>query len=557
MGIFGRSSITTTDWRKVAKALSKSLEGVHGRLAFVADDTEHPAIPWLVHEFPSVVVVGPAETERPGLRTVPAGSFEDETAAIMLLGSVGAVVDVRSKTDRERSLRWQWLFYHVRPGGIYLTERGPSGPMWWTDADFLGAENRSSSGFDELSASVAGADEFPGAVGLTKSRQHVFKVKDENANRVIPARLPLARLAVLETRHGGKFEGTTTIQESGAETRLPPQQWNYHHSYVRRVSGGVTMRRDGLTVIGDTVLPSSFRHARARSVSNPELQSFNQEFGRVKEDGPARHLDGSFYDLSSTMSGHFGHTLTETVSKLWGWDRAKKADPDLRAIYRIPDADYSPAVEQALFNAYGIPDSDIEWVHDDVEVEQYVWSSYLWQNLTRYHFHPHVKKTWERLRHGLVMPQAEQRRIFVSRKNAPTNRACLNLDEVEAHFASRGFEIVYPETLPFAEQANTFGNASVVAGFAGSGMFSMMFAPRLDGVLVLSHDSYTARNEFLYATALSDELHYFWSRAHVQHGADFSTEAFHSAWEFDFAAQGTELDRSIDRMHELADRQSV
>lgn len=557
MGIFARSSITTTDWRKVAKALSRTLVGVHGRLAFVTDDDEHPAIPWLVHEFSSVVMIGPAETKRPGLRAVHAETLEDETAAITMLGSVRAVVDVRSRTDLERSLRWQWLFYHVRRGGVYLTERFTSSTTWWNDSGFLGKDNRSSTAFEELSRSVGEAVELEGTIRLTKASQHVFKVKDENANRVIPARLPLARLSVLETRHGGKFQGTTTIVEHGTAPRLPPQQWNYHHSHVRRVSGGITMRRDGLALINDTVLPSSFRHARARSVSNPQLRSFNQEFGRVRGEAPTRHLDGSFYDLSSTMSGHFGHTLTETVSKMWGWDQAKKADPGLRAIYRTPDADYSPSVERALFNAYGIQDADIDWVHDDVEVENYVWSSYLWQNLTRYHFHPQIKKTWERLRDNLVIPRTKKQRIFVSRKNAPTNRTCLNLDEVEAHFASRGFEVVYPETLPFTEQANTFGNASVVAGFAGSGMFSMMFAQRLDGVLVLSHDSYTARNEFLYATALSDELHYFWSRAQVQHGDDFSTEAFHSAWEFDFKAHGPELDRSIDRMHELADRQSA
>ncbi|WP_022905395.1 glycosyltransferase family 61 protein [Curtobacterium sp. B18] len=554
MGIFGRSSITATDWRKVAKAMSKSLAGIHGRLAFVTDDTEHPAIPWLVHEFPSVVVIGPSEAERPGLRSVLAESLEDETAAVMMLGSVGAIVDVRSRTDKERSLRWQWLFYHVRRNGLYLTEHGSSSE-WWNDSDFLGGENRSARDFEELSRSVDSVAELHGAIALTKRCQHVFKVKDENANKVIPARLPLARLALIETRHGGKFEGSTTVVEHGDERRLPPQRWNYHHSFVRKVSGGITMRRDGLALINDTVLPSSFRHARARSVSNPQLDSFNQEFGRVRDHAPGRRLNGSFYDLSSTMSGHFGHILTETVSKLWGWDQAKKADPDLRAIYRIPHADYSPTVERAIFKAYGITDDDIEWVHDDVEVQQYVWSSYLWQNLTRYHFHPLVKKTWERLRVNMVTPQETKRRIFVSRKNAPTNRACLNLDEVESHFAQRGFEIVYPETLPFIEQANTFGNAAVVAGFAGSGMFSMMFAPRLDGVLVLSHDSYTARNEFLYATALSDELHYYWSRAQVQHGDDFSVAAFHSPWEFDFKAHGPALDKSIARMHELADRQ--
>jgi capsular polysaccharide biosynthesis protein len=555
MSIFRQSVNSRTDWRKAARSLSKSLEGVYGRVAFVTDDENHPAVAWLVHEFSTVVLVGPESTRRPGLRTVSAATLEDETAAIAELGGLSAVVDARSSTDQERSLRWQWLFYHVQQGGQYVTEHTTTATPWWAEEGLLGDANRSPRDFKESAQSIETVDESDGVVRLRKGRQHVFKVKDENANRVVPARRPLARLAVLETEPGGTFNGSTTVVEHGSEPRLPSQKWNYHHSHVRKVSGGVTIRRDGLALVGDTVLPSSFRHARARSVSNPQLVSFNQEFGRAREHGPTRRLNGSFYDLSSTMSGHFGHTMTETVSKLWGWDRAKEADPSLRAIYRMPHPEFSPTVERALFTAFGIDDTDIEWVHDDVQVESYVWSSYLWQNLTRYHFHPRVKETWSRLREGLVESRPVDRRIFVSRKSTEANRACLNLDEVEAHFSALGFEIVYPETLPFAEQASTFGSARIVAGFAGSGMFSMMFAERLDGVLVLSHDSYTARNEFLYATALADELHYSWSRSQIQHGSDFSTEAFHSPWAFDFAAHGSDLDRSIDRMHELADRQ--
>ncbi len=112
---------------------------------------------------------------------------------------------------------------------------------------------------------------------------------------------------------------------------------------------------------------------------------------------------------------------------------------------------------------------------------------------------------------------------------------------MEEFFARLGFTIVYPEDLPFGDQIATFANARVIAGFAGSGMFSTMFAPDAT-VLVLTGDSYTALNEYLIKSLVGGDIHYFWSPALLRHPAGgWTWEAFRSNFVFDLERFGPEI----------------
>ena len=89
----------------------------------------------------------------------------------------------------------------------------------------------------------------------------------------------------------------------------------------------------------------------------------------------------------------------------------------------------------------------------------------------------------------------------------------------------------------------------VIAGFAGSNMFNLMHARKLEAMIVLSHDGYIARNEHLFSAVRGGEAHYFWSRASIpQPDGGYSKEAFHSEWDFDFEANGKELDEVVTRI---------
>ncbi len=113
-------------------------------------------------------------------------------------------------------------------------------------------------------------------------------------------------------------------------------------------------------------------------------------------------------------------------------------------------------------------------------------------------------------------------------------------------FLKHGFEVIYPEQLDISVQAGIFSKARVVAGFAGSGMFNILFAKRLETLIVLAQESYTARNEHLYASVIGCDTHYFWSTADVmQPGTGWSRSAFYASWDFDFERNADELNELL------------
>src|SRR5204862_4375355 len=119
---------------------------------------------------------------------------------------------------------------------------------------------------------------------------------------------------------------------------------------------------------GVTVLPDSFRWHLAEHLANPCLDDQVGEFARLKRRHvPDQSLEGDFYQLESSYPSHFGHVLTEVVSRMWGWDDAKRRMPGLRLLFH-PRQNFDPKVERAVFSAFGIADEDVVPVTGPVQV---------------------------------------------------------------------------------------------------------------------------------------------------------------------------------------------
>jgi capsular polysaccharide biosynthesis protein len=95
-------------------------------------------------------------------------------------------------------------------------------------------------------------------------------------------------------------------------------------------------------------------------------------------------------------------------------------------------------------------------------------------------------------------------RIFCTREHG--KRECTNRDEVESLFASYGFEVVLPETLPLPDQVELFHRAEVIAGFAGSGMFTTLFSDRPKHLVLISPDTYGPSNEYMISAVRGHRL---------------------------------------------------
>src|SRR4029453_10183418 len=156
--------------------------------------------------------------------------------------------------------------------------------------------------------------------------------------------------------------------------------------------------------------------------------------------------------------------------RLWGWDQAKRENPDLKALFHVrPKRNNNPALERALFTAYGIREEDLVWVQGPVKVRSLVSATPMWQDQSPYFAHPDIPEIWQRLSAGLLgdAQPGEHERIFVSRgEKLAHRRCCRNQAEVERFFADRGFHVFYPEQLPLTEQVDLFAGARGGPGFS-------------------------------------------------------------------------------------------
>jgi len=324
----------------------------------------------------------------------------------------------------------------------------------------------------------------------------------------------------VHTQQGYVYPSRATVHVHGT-----PATTNFHTEitvpalHVRR-HDGATCHPRMIAVAGGRVLPSSFRHPHNKRLTHPQLVSSAPEFvrhGREYEALPP--LSGTYLQLDSTFIGHFGHVLTEQMSHLWAWDAILERFPDTRVILTLPPRKNElPSFLVQLLAAFGIgPDRVVTLRgNQSVEVETLLTCTPAFEN--PYYVDLGMTAVWDRLHEHLRRqpdhadgPTAE--RIFITRPPG-TKRAATNAPAIERFFRRRGFLLVRPETLSWSQQARLFSEAKVIAGYGGSGMFTMMFNPDAR-IIIVTSDAYTARNEYLFASARGNEIHYFFGTSTI------------------------------------------
>jgi capsular polysaccharide biosynthesis protein len=461
---------------------------------------------------------------------------------------------------------WERLFRHVRRNGAFVVDRRVLGDAPAArelvsllsvmaavdDPEELRRLKRRDAELARSTGSVAVTRDL---VVATKRQQHFLKIKESNAASLLAVREPGLTLHELAKRPAGSFTSRATVTSHGSSVAVEgmPTEIEYPALALRHYEGRVALAGATLMYTGHSVLPDSFRWHLSDNPGNPRLKSVSANFGVIESSyRPRETLPGTFYQLDCAYPGHFGHLTTEMVSRMWGWAEAKERIPDLKVLFHArPRSAKPPSLELALFKGYGIPEDDIVWVRDPVWVDSVVSATPMWHNADPYYVHPDILETWRRLSDGLTAgaPEPElAERIFVSRKEGAKHRECRNTREVEDVFRARGYRVIYPERLSMPDQAAIFGAARVIAGFGGSALFNVMHARRLESMVILNHEAYTARNEHLFTSVVGADVHYFWSAPDVAHGDTWSQEAFYSSWEFDFERNGAELDRLLDTL---------
>lgn len=458
------------------------------------------------------------------------------------------IIDTVRRQPKGTAHYWRNLYLHTPLDGFY-THRTPAGRVR-RGADAVGIvttlppENAvSGRDVEDLAAATRSVTVVGKWTVYEKGLRHYLKVPERIAD-ILPTRAPELRITELAelppvsfTPRGSlhSHRSTTQIPHLNAAFEVPPLR-------MRRFEGRIRHLGQMATASDHTLLPPSFT---INEISSVRLaRNITADFASLPAglQESAATLAGTYYDMNPAWFGHYGHFITEIPAKLWGWDRARAEHPDLKAIVSIRP-DYVPSYERELLHAYGIADDDIHWSREPVTLESYIACTPMWHNTAPHFVHPAITQTWDRLTDALANTAViSPERLFVARKRGMAHRDCRNAAEVEALFEAAGFRFVHPEEHTLAEQASLFAGARVVAGFGGSGLFNVLFARNLETLIVLNHEAYTARNEYLFAAALGADTHYFWSAADREQPADrFSDTAFHSGWEFDFERNGDDL----------------
>src|SRR5262249_33691278 len=85
-----------------------------------------------------------------------------------------------------------------------------------------------------------------------------------------------------------------------------------------------------------------------------------------------------------------------------------------------------------------------------------------------------TRGTYRRLREAVEWPSARTRKLYVARTDAPI-RQMRNEPALIEQVRKRGYEVVTPGSLSFAEQVQLFRGARLIVGPHGAGLTNIVF----------------------------------------------------------------------------------
>lgn len=300
----------------------------------------------VVGEHPQTLAVSLRQA-RPSWHVVDLdGDADTLHVALAVLAPVDALIDDGPVEGRVR--RFRHLLYHVRPGGRYVVPGA---------ASELGRSPGELGGYLADAAALPvtslrkGARRSIAENSLLAVRKHVTALA-AGSDLVVSHNLADVRVkldepqtnAYLQTSDGPR--GVLETRPTGPRPRLK----RYAEGPVRRdprVDGRIEKTKlflreyrdvlvgiEQLVMTDRVMLADSFRHHRRRYLTSRSVVDVAPRFGIPKRRPPRtpKRLPGTYLHLDNEVRGHFGHLLTESLSRAWSWKAALAIDPDVRVL---------------------------------------------------------------------------------------------------------------------------------------------------------------------------------------------------------------------------------
>lgn len=506
---------------EIKAALSSCLESKkRPKIAVITRTDRHPMVARLRAAWPSshIVSVDPSEGESALHVALAAG------------GRFDAMLDVAA--DGRTVERIQLESLHLAKGAVLVV--GDLGRNAGRGGDVAGQLAESESWRASGRTAV-----FDNGTLVVSARQNALaKIRDEELEPFL-ARRGRGFGQVIVRRAGSVVENPAPIVASESASAItyrnrfeaPPLSLR---EYTRpRCSTGQVVSK------ANVLLPDTYRRIAWPHHGNMFTVEVAPRFATVKRVGQVTDVDGDWFHLDSEYRGHYGHAMTEQLSRLWAWRQAKERYPDLKALLLVtPWRSTLNEWEYELYGAAGIGRDDLVLFDHAVRPERLLGATPMFCQPS--YVHAGIREIYRTVGDALAA-QAPMRtyddRIFCSRRH--DKRAATNTAEVEAFFASLGFAIVYPEDYPMAEQVQMFRAATEIAGFGGSAMFTMAFDPEPKRICLVNAETYKAQNEAMIAAVQGHQLNVAWCRPELgPEGASLVRDKTQSRFTFDIDRQG-------------------
>jgi capsular polysaccharide biosynthesis protein len=487
-------------------------------------------------------------------------AFLDLVAAAPL----DAIIDSSDVASQQRAL-FSRTFRHLAPGGVYLARLVAGEDDLWSLLAAAQAERVA--GFPRgdrtdlawLMRCLESIEIRARVVRVVPRRPGRAKLSEEQVDALLARRPDLG--AVVDEVPAETLVSRCQYDDNGPG-RGPsmPEEFRAPAMRLRRYTAATATPKQVVTA-ETVVFPDTFRYNTMPRLTNIYLDDYAPRFADPHMPMSRRtDLPGAWFHLDSEAPGAYGHFVTEQLPRLWALEAARRAESGLRVLLSLTkdrNGKLAP-FELDVLAAVGIEESDVHVIDRPVRVERLYAATPMYSYPDRGpdeggvpYIHPGVREVWQHIGdhlEGRAEVRKRPARLFCTRR-AGGRRTCRNSDEVEALFASHGFTVVRPEESSMAEQVALFRAAEVVAGYAGSAMFTLAMCPEPKRVIALAPDAYTGRNEYGIASVWGHRLTTVWSRSEIDHPpGGWTREAFWAPFTFDFHEEGRFLEAVLARL---------
>ena len=187
-----------------------------------------------------------------------------------------------------------------------------------------------------------------------------------------------------------------------------------------------------------------------------------------------RHIKGSAACIHGPGYNVYGHWLIDILPRL---SVLASAGYDISTLRYILPFD-CPRVGLEFLHLMGIPPEHLLAYDPQTEIVQFeelIVPTNLRAGNRLHSTFSEATRAWVQR----ILPESPiakpERRLFVSRENADSNRRLVNRTDIEEIAKRYGFDIVYPEKLPLVEQIALFRSARQVVGEYGSGLHGTIY----------------------------------------------------------------------------------